>query len=96
MEALNDGAGDSPAGELFEGFVEEIARVEVGGDEDVGLALERGIRGLFGGDGGVYCGFELEFAVDEVIWVGSTDLADDRVDFSEVRVLAAGTMSGIR
>lgn len=38
VETLEDGAGDGEASELFEDFVDEIARIEVGGDEDVGLA----------------------------------------------------------
>lgn len=77
VEALEDGAGDGKTGELLEGFVKDIAGIEVGGDEDVGLAGDMGevgiIRwsvsgpfgGLFGGDGRVEGGVELHFAVDK-------------------------------
>ncbi len=67
------------AADLLEGFVEEIARVEIGGDENVGLAGDgRKIDvvrwgaggpfgGFFGGDGGAEGGVELHFAVDEKV-----------------------------
>lgn len=64
VEALEDGAGDGETGELFEGFVKDIAGIEVGGDEDVGLAGDGGIWELFGGDGRIDGGVELHFSVD--------------------------------
>ncbi len=70
VEALEDGAGDGETGELLESFIEEIAGVEIGGDEDVGAAGDRGVGELFGADAGVNCGVELHFAVDEEGWVG--------------------------
>lgn len=63
--------------DLLKSFVEKVTGIEVGGDEDVGLAGDRGevgvIRwsvsgpfgGLFGGDGRVEGGVELHFAVDK-------------------------------
>ncbi len=40
VETLEDGAGDGEAANMFEGFVEDVAGVEVGDDEDVGVASD--------------------------------------------------------
>lgn len=63
-EALQDGAGNGVSADLLESFVEEIAGVEIGRDEDVGLAGDGGIWELFGGDGRIDGGVELHFSVD--------------------------------
>lgn len=41
VETLEDGASNSEARELLEDFVDEVARVKVGGDEDIGLASDK-------------------------------------------------------
>lgn len=76
---MKDGAGGVETADLLEGFVEKVTGVEIGGDENVGLASNRGeigiIRrsagspfgGLFGGDGRIESGVELHFAVDEEV-----------------------------
>lgn len=48
---------------MFEGFVEDVARVEIGDDEDVSAAGYCGIREFFLGYGGVDGGVELHFSV---------------------------------
>ncbi len=53
IETLQKGAGDSEASDLFEGFIEEIAGVQVGGDEDVCAAGDWGIGEFRGGDFGI-------------------------------------------
>lgn len=65
VETLEDGASDGEASDLLEGFVDEVAGVEVGGDEDVGAASDGGVGGFFGANAGVDGGVELELAVDE-------------------------------
>jgi len=73
VEALEDGAGDSEAGELLEGFVDEVAGVEVGGDEDVGLTGDLVGFGAHGGlafveaDAGINGGVKLHFSGDEEV-----------------------------
>ncbi len=53
------------ASDMFEGLVEDVARVEVGDDEDVGVAGYRGIREFFLSNSGVDGGVELHFSVEE-------------------------------
>lgn len=50
--------------DLLKSFVEKVTGIEVGGDEDVGLAGDGGIWELFGGDGRIDGGVELHFSVD--------------------------------
>lgn len=79
IETLEDGAGDGKASELLEDFVDKVTRIEVGGDEDVGLASDLigfGI-GSFGmvfvkADAGVNGGVELHFASNEDVAVGES------------------------
>lgn len=75
VETLEDGAGDSEAGELLEDFVDEVTGVEVGGDEDVGLAgnlagfgVDRG-RAFAETDAWIDGGVELHFSGNEEIAV---------------------------
>lgn len=73
VEALENRAGDGEAGDLFENFVDEVARVEVGGDKDIGLPGDLAGFGVGSGlafvstdtriDGGV----ELHFSGNENI-----------------------------
>lgn len=65
VETLEDGAGDMEAGDLLEGLVEDVAGIEVGDDEDIGVTGDGGIGELFLGDGGIDGGVELHFAVEE-------------------------------
>ena len=92
---MNEGAGDDKTAELLEGFVEDVARIEIWGDEDVGLALEGAGRGFLVGDDRINGGVELEFAIDKPVWMVLLDLVDDVVDFGEVEVLAARSVSGV-
>lgn len=50
---------------MLEGFIENIARVKVGDNEDVSAAGHRGFGEFFLGDGGVDGGVELHFPVEE-------------------------------
>ena len=53
VEALDDRASAGEAGKLLKRFVEDVARIEVWNDEDVGLAGNGAFGGLFGGDFGI-------------------------------------------
>lgn len=90
IEALEDGAGDGEASKLFEGFVEEVAGVEVGSNEDIGLAGDGRGGEFFGGDGGVQGGIELHFAVDEEVGF------DRRCVIGKRMVAAGGAVVGWR
>ena len=61
---MKNGTGGSEAGEMFEGFVENVTGVEVGGDEDVGATGDTRLGELFLADVGVDGGVELHFSVD--------------------------------
>lgn len=69
-EALQDGAGNGVSADLLESFVEEIAGVEIGRDEDVGLAGDGGMRGFLVADSRIDGGIELHFSVNEEVSVG--------------------------
>lgn len=75
VETLEDGTGNGEAGELLEDFVDEVARIEVGGDQDVGLAGDLvgfgvGQRLTFAQtDTRIDCRVELHFSSDEDIAV---------------------------
>ena len=92
---MDNWAGNGEAAELFERFVEDIAGIEVGSDENIGTPLQRTFGSLFGGDSGIYSGVELHLAVDEPIGVGLPNLIDDLVDFGEIRVFATGAIGGV-
>ncbi len=62
---MEDGASDVEAGDVFKGFIEDIAGVEVGDDENVGVTGHGGIGELFLGDSWVDGGVELHFSVEE-------------------------------
>ncbi len=62
---MKDGAGDGEAAKLLEGFVEEIASIKIGGNEDVGMAGDGGIRGFFLADYRIHGGVKLHLSVDE-------------------------------
>ncbi len=79
IEALEDGAGDGEASKLFEGFVEKVAGVEVGSNEDIGLAGDGGGGEFFGSDGGIESGIELHFAVDKEVFFDSRFVVDERM-----------------
>ena len=81
MEALDNRAGTGEAAEALERFVEEVAGVEIGSDENVGLAFDGAGGEFFGGNLGVDGGVELHFAVDEPVGVILSDLIDNEVDF---------------
>ena len=55
---------------MLECFVEEIAGVEIGRDEDVGLAGDGGMRGFLVADSRIDGGIELHFSVNEEVSVG--------------------------
>lgn len=73
VEALENWAGDGEASDLFEDFVDEVARVEVGGDEDIGLPGDLAGFGVGGrlafvsADTGIDGGVELHFSGDKDI-----------------------------
>lgn len=75
VEALENGAGDSKAGELLEYFVDKVAGVEIGSDEDVGTASNLvgfGVGNklvLVDPDAGVDGGVKLHFSGDEKVAV---------------------------
>ncbi len=64
---MEDGPGNSETGELFKGFVEEVAGVEVGSNENISSAGDGGMRCFLFGYGRVNGGVELEFAVNEEV-----------------------------
>ena len=86
---MDDGAGDGETAELLEGFVKDVAGIEVGSDEDVGLTLQGTIRDFFGGDCGIDGGVELHFAVDKPVGMTFTNFVDNKMDFNEVGIFAA-------
>ena len=94
-ESLQYGAGASEAAETLEGFIKNIAGVEVGGDKDVGGAHDRAAGYLFGSDGRIDGGVKLHLAVDEPVRVGVPDSLDDGVGFVEVGIFAAGAVGGV-
>ena len=63
-QALEDRAEGGRAGEAFDEFVGDVARLEVGEDEDVGGAAEGAVLRLLRGDGRHEGGVGLEFAVE--------------------------------
>lgn len=65
IEALEDGAGDMEAGDVLEGFVEDVTGVEVGDDEDVGMAGNGRIGEFLLSNFWIYGGVELHFAIQE-------------------------------
>lgn len=98
VEALQDGAGDGEAGDLFEDFVDQVAGIEVGSNEDVGLAGDRvgfgvGSRlALAETDTRVDGGVELHFSGDEHIAI--IERPKSFLDNVNRGVLAATTKSG--
>ena len=62
--ALDDGAEGGGAAEALDQFVADVAGLEVGEDEDVGVALDGAAGVLLQGDGGDDGGVGLDFAVD--------------------------------
>ena len=92
---MNNGAGHGKTAEALQSFVKNVAGIEVGDDEDVGLTSQGARWSLLGGDFGAGSGVELHFAVDEPIGVVSANLLDDGGDFVEVGVLAAGAVGGV-
>lgn len=71
IKTLEDGACDGETGELFKNFVDEVAGIEVGGDEDVGLAGDLVGFGVGEGltfveaDARIDCCVELHFSGDD-------------------------------
>lgn len=62
---MENRAGNGEAAELLEGFVEEVAGIQVGGDENVSVAGDGGIWGFFRANARVHGGVELHFSVDK-------------------------------
>ena len=93
---MDDGASDGEAAETFKGFVEDVARIKIGGDEDVGAAFYGGFGKFFVADFGVDSGVELHFAVDEPVGAILSDLIYAKMDFGEVGIFAAGAVGGVR
>lgn len=94
FETLEDGAGDSETGELLEGLIENVASVEIGGNEDISLASDGRMGGFFLANAGIDGGVELEFAIDEN---GRTlEGVDDEPSVSDRVVFATATESGER
>lgn len=65
IEALKNGAGDMETSNVLEGFVEDVAGIEVGDDEDISAAGDGRVGEFLLGDGGIDGGVELHFAVEE-------------------------------
>ena len=97
METLDDGAGDGEAAELFEGFVEDVAGIKIWGNQNVGLAFQGAIRGLFFGDTRTNGGVKLDLPVDEPVWMGIFDFMDAIVVILKFGcVFGAGAVGRIR
>ena len=92
---MNDGAGDGEFAKLFEGFVEDVAGIEIRSDEDVGFPFYGALWSFLASDGGIHGSVELHFAVDEPIGMVLFDLVDDVMNLVEVRVFSAGTIGGV-
>ena len=92
---MDNRAGDGKSAEAFEGFVENVAGIEVGGDENVGASGD--LRGgeFFGGDYWVDSGVELHFAVDEPIGKFGADSVDSVMDFFEIGIFTARAVGGV-
>lgn len=95
IKTLDNGTSNSEIAELFEGFVEDITRIEVGSDEDVGFAGNGGSGGLFASNAGVNCGVKLHFAVDDIVGVVFADFGDDVINLFEIRVFATRAVGGV-
>lgn len=100
VETLEDGTGNGEAGELLEDFVDEVARIEVGGDQDVGLAGDLvgfgvGQRLTFvETDARIDGSVKLHFSSDEDIAV--RERRQSFLDEVDSRVFAAAAESGER
>lgn len=94
LETLENRAGDSEAGKLFESFVENIASIEVGCNEDVGSAGDWGLGRFFLTNARIDGGVELELAVDEN--GGIFESVDDELSVSDGIVVATATEGGKR
>lgn len=94
LETLENGSSDCEAGKLLESFVENIASVEVGCNEDVGSAGDWGIGGLFLTNARIDGGVELELAVDEN--GGIFESVDDELSVSDGIVVATAAEGGER
>lgn len=91
VEALEDGAGDMEAGDVLKGFVEDVAGIEVGDDEDIGVAGDGGVGEFLLGDGGIDGGVELHFAIEEDF--GVLEFLTDGLHQINCVVVAAATKS---
>ena len=80
---------------MLEGFIKDIAGIEVWSDEDVGATFEWATRCFLGRDTGINCGVKLHFSIDEPVGMIGLDAINDVMDFVEVRVFATGTVGGI-
>ena len=93
IKTLENRADGSGAGELLHGFVEDVAGVEVGADEDVGAAGDGGVGGFFGADFEVDGGVELHFAVDEDVGGLFFNVCDGSAGDVDSGIFAAGAES---
>ncbi len=80
-EALEEGAVGGGAAEAFDEFVADVAAVEVGEDEGVGVSGDGRAGGFAGGDGGDEGSVGLEFAVDAELGGAFGDDAEGFLDF---------------
>ena len=55
--------------QVFGELVGNVAGVEIGENEDVGLASDRAGRGFFVANGGDESGVKLELAINEAFWL---------------------------
>ena len=94
FEAEEDGAGDGGVGEILNGFVEDVAGVEVGGNQDVGMASDSGLSGFFGADARINGGVELHFAIDQDFWEFCSGDLHGLSDSVDGRILATGAEGG--
>lgn len=94
LEPLENGSSDGEAGKLFKSFVENIARIEVGCNEDVGSAGDWGLGRFFLTNARIDGGVELELAVDE--HGGIFKCINDELSVSDGIVVATAVEGGER
>lgn len=76
------------AGDVLEGFVEDVAGIEVRDDEDISVTSDRGVGEFLLRDGGIDGSVELHFAIEENLGILKL-LADGLHEFNCVVVSAA-------
>ncbi len=84
FEALEDWAESLSAGEAFDEFVSDVSGFEIGENENVGVALDLGFGAFLGGDGRDKGGVDLDFAVDDEVWLEFSGYLKGLADFFAV------------